>query len=169
MNHRTDLEADGEVGLEEAEKKKVVDFNQVKEKHLEEKRRRTERIFFKNLIGVYSVIGQGKMQPVDLVDISEDGCSFQIPLNLRNPSPWPQKSKELPLRLYFSQDTYLEIFARIVNSRPSIEKNRRYVRYGCEIDKTVKSYAVYQLFVQFLKQYAVHAHRDLGNATAFYL
>src|SRR5689334_3934861 len=96
----------------------VVDFNEAREQRLEEKRRNTERIFFKNLLGVYSVTGHSKMQPIELIDVSEDGCSFQIPYDPdRN---WPT-SNEVPVRLYFSQDTYLEILVRIRHSRPSIE------------------------------------------------
>ncbi|MEO5970352.1 MAG: PilZ domain-containing protein, partial [Bdellovibrionia bacterium] len=145
---------------ETSSENRIVDFNEAREQRLEQKRRRTERILFRNLVSVYSLTEHDKLFPVDLIEVSEDGCSFQILADA--PTSGLIKRDEIPLRIYFSQDTYLEIFAKIVNSRPSIEKNRRYVRYGCKIDKTVKSYAVYQLFVQFLKQYAVHAHRDLG-------
>jgi hypothetical protein len=146
---------------------RVVDFNQAREQRLEQKRRRTERILFRNLVSVYSMSEDSKPFPVDLIEVSEDGCSFQVLADA--PTSSLVKKDEIPLRIYFSQDTYLEVFAKIKNSRPSIEKNRRYVRYGCEIAKNVKSYAAYQLFVQFLKQYVVHAHRDLGSASAFYL
>ncbi len=146
---------------------RVVDFNEAREQRLEQKRRRTERILFRNLVSVYSITENSTPYPVDLIEVSESGCSFQVLADA--PTSGLVKRDEIPLRIYFSQDTYLEIFAKIVNSRPSIEKNRRYVRYGCEIDKNVKSYAAYLLFVQFLKEYAVHAHRDLGNASAFYL
>jgi hypothetical protein len=152
-----------ESGLEN----RVVDFNEAREKRLEQKRRRTERILFRNLVSVYSITENSKPFPVDLIEVSEAGCSFQVLADA--PTSGLVKRDEIPLRIYFSQDTYLEIFVKIMNSRPSIEKNRRYVRYGCEIDKNVKSYAAYQLFVQFLKQYALHAHRDMGNISAFYL
>jgi hypothetical protein len=146
---------------------RVVDFNEIREQRLEEKRRNTERIFFKNLLSVYSVTGHSKMQPIELIDVSEDGCSFQIPHDPDN--AWPNKTTEIPIRLYFSQDTYLEVLARIQNSRPSIENNARFVRYGCTVDKSTKSYPAYQTFVRFLKLYAEHAHKDMGDVTVFYL
>ena len=145
----------------------VVDFNEVRAQKLEEKRRTTERIFFKHLLSVYSVIGTSTMCPIEFIDLSEDGCSFQIPYDAEN--PWPKDSTDLPIRIYFSQDTYLEVRCKVQNSRPSIENNRRYVRFGCSIEKTTQSYAAYQQFVRFLKMYSEHAHKDLGDVSVFYL
>ncbi|MGK5087801.1 PilZ domain-containing protein [Bdellovibrionota bacterium FG-2] len=147
--------------------KQVIDFGEVRTKRLEEKRRKTERIFFKHLLNVYSVIGNGVIQPIEICDISEEGCSFQVPFNSN--SPWPTTTDNVPLRLYFSQDTYLEVFVTIQNSRPAIENNARYMRYGCSVHQTTASYAAYQQFVKFLKLYAEQSHKDLGDATVFYL
>src|SRR5262245_60325878 len=82
--------------------KHVVDFNEVRAQRLEEKRRKTERIFFKNLLSVYTVTGDSNMMPIELIDISETGCGFQIPYDAKN--IWPTDSGTFPLRLYFSQD-----------------------------------------------------------------
>lgn len=148
-------------------KQHVIDFNEARAQKMEEKRRTTERIFFKHLLNVYSVVGNGNLRPIEFIDMSEEGCSFQVPHDPEN--PWPTDSKDLPLRIYFSQDTFLEIRANIQNSRPSIENNRRYVRYGCSVDKTTASYTAYQQFVKFLKLYSEHAHKDQGDMTVFYL
>ena len=149
------------------ENNQVVDFSEIRAQKLEEKRRTTERIFFKHLLSVYSVIGLTKMCALEFIDVSEEGCSFQIPYDAEN--PWPKDSGDLPLRIYFSQDTYLEIRVRIVNSRPSIENNRRYVRFGCAVDQNTQSFAAYQQFVKFLKMYSEHAHKDMGDVSVFYL
>lgn len=145
----------------------IIDFNEIRAQKLEEKRRATERIFFKHLLSVYTVVGDSTMCPIEFIDMSEEGCSFQIPYDANK--PWPTDLKELPLRIYFSQDTYLEVRATIQNSRPSIEGNNRYVRYGCTIDKTLSSYTAYQQFVRFLELYAKFAHKDTGDLTVFYL
>lgn len=145
----------------------VVDFSRVREKRLEEKRKNTERIFFENLLSVYSVIGQSKMFPVQLIEVSEDGCSFQVPYNPKE--PWPRDAKEMPLRLYFSRETYLEVIVDIKNSRHTIEKNQRWMRVGCTVAKNTQSYPAYQQFVKFLKLYSEQAHRDRGDMTIFYL
>ena len=162
MTHGT-----GNTSDKDSKTPQVVDFTEVREKKLEEKRRTTERIFFKHLLSVYSVAENSKMRPIELVDVSEEGCSFQIPFDAEN--PWPTDTHNMSLRLYFSQDTYLEVQVKIMNSRPSIENGARYVRFGCAVDKATASYAAFQQFVKFLALYSEHAHKDMGNVTVFYL
>ncbi len=145
----------------------VVDFNEARAQKMDEKRRKTERIFFKHLLGVYSVTGNSQMRPIELIEVSEDGCSFQVPFDTAK--PWPSDSTDLPVRLYFSQDTYLSITVKIVNANQAIDNSARYMRYGCSIDKTISSYPTYQQFVRFLKLYSEHAHRDMGDVSVFYL
>ena len=146
----------------------VVDFNEARTQRLDEKRRKTERIFFKQLLGVYCITENSEMRPIEIVDVSEDGCAFQVPFDAK--SPWPSNvTDDLTIRLYFSQDTYLPITLKIQNSRPYIEDGAKYNRFGCLVDQTLTSFAAYQQFVKFLKLYSEHAHKDEGNATLFYL
>jgi len=149
----------------------VVNFNQIRERRLEEKRRNTERIFFKNLLSVYSVVasssGFSSLRQVELIDVSEEGCSFQVLFNPED--PWPKSTDNVPLRFYFSQDTFLEILVHIRNSKEVSERNQHVVRFGCAVDTETQSYAAYQQFIRFLKLYSVHAHKDKGDVTAFYL
>lgn len=145
----------------------VVDFNEIRTQKLEEKRRHTERIFFKHLLSVYSVAGKSSLRPIEFIEMSEQGCSFQVPYDTEN--PWPTDVTDIPIRIYFSQDTYLEILVKIQNSRPSIENNQRYVRFGCLVDRSVKSYSAYVEFVRFMKLYAEHCHKDTGDLSVFYL
>jgi hypothetical protein len=147
---------------------KVVDFSEKRAQKLDEKRRKTERIFFQNMIGVYSVINDRTMRPIEILDVSEDGCSFQVPFDAKN--PWPAESVEIPIRMYFSSDTYIPIVLRVQNSTATIgEGGARYVRYGCTVDKTLQTYPVYREFVRFLGLYAEQAHRDNGSASVFYI
>jgi hypothetical protein len=145
----------------------LVDFGKAREQKIEEKRRKTERVFFKNLLAVYCVTANDAMAGVDLVDVSEDGLAFQIRFDAKN--PWPKDFTELPVRLYFSEDSYLEIGVRIQNSRQTIEGGTRLVRYGCTVDKEWSSYEAYLQFVRFLKMYAEHNHRDVGNVRVYRL
>ncbi len=151
-------------------KDQVVDFSEARAQKMNEKRRKAERIFFQQLLNVFCETPQHEkeLKPVDLVDVSEDGCSIQMPFDPN--LPWPTDLKQpLNLRLYFSQDTYLPVHLKIENSRPCIEQGVRLVRYGCSVDKTTTSYSAYQQFIRFLKLYAEHAHKDQGNTTVFYI
>jgi hypothetical protein len=147
---------------------KVVDFNQKRAEKLEDKRRKTERIFFQNMIGVYSVIGDRSMRPIEILDVSEEGCSFQVPFDAKN--PWPAETVEIPIRMYFSADTYIPVMLRVQNSTATIgEGGARYVRYGCSVDKSTQTYGVFREFVRFLTLYSEQAHRDQGGGSVFYL
>lgn len=145
----------------------VIDFGQARAQKLEEKRRATERIFFKHLLNVYSVVGDHSMVPIELIEVSEEGCSFQIPHNPQK--PWPKNLEEIPIRIYFSQDTYLELRVKIKHSNPSIDNNQRYMRFGCVVDQNTASFVAYEQFVRFLKLYSEHSHKDLGDISVFYL
>lgn len=151
---------------QENDNKQVVDLDEIRSKRMDDKRRKTERIFFKHLLNVYSVVDANSVHSIEMIDMSEDGCSFQVPFSAEN--PWPTDLSDLPLRFYFTQDTYLEIYAKIQNSRPSIENNRRYIRFGCSIDQSTRAYPAYLQFVRFLKLYAEQSHRDNGAITTFF-
>jgi len=154
-------------GSSDGESSQVIDFSKAREQKLDEKRRKTERIFFRQILGIYTVSGDDRLREIEIVDVSEEGCSFQVPF--KQEEPWPGDLEELTLRFYVTQDTYLPVLVKIQNSRPSIVDGIRYVRYGCAVDQTASSYPAYQQFVRFLKTYAVHAHKDDGNITFFYL
>lgn len=145
----------------------VIDFNEARNQKLEEKRRKTERVFFKQLLGMYTVVDGEQMRAIDIVDISDEGLSFQVPFNPEK--PWPKNLEHFQIRMYMNQDMYLPISLQIQNSRPCIENGVRYIRYGCKVDQSLQSYQAYRSFVQFLKSYAEHAHQDKGDVTLFYL
>lgn len=145
----------------------VIDFNRARAERLEEKRQSTQRIFFSQILGIYCVLGDERMKPIEIVDVSEDGIAFRVPFNASN--PWPREKGPIPVRFYFSSESYLPVIVTVVNSRPVIDQGTRYIRYGCSVDKTVTSYEAFRQFVCFLREYSVHAHQDTGSQTKFYL
>ena len=170
MTHRNDNTKNGKSSPNDSTQDKrnesVVDFNAARTQKLEEKRKNTERIFFKHLLNVYSVVGTN-MRAIEFLDLSEEGLAFQVPFDAQN--PWPQDTNEMPIRIYFSQDTYLEVFVKIQNSRPMIDETGRYVRFGCVVDTTTASYEAYTQFVSFMRAYSLHAHKDQGKASLFFI
>jgi hypothetical protein len=149
--------------LEVNPKHQVIDLNQIREKKLIQKRRQTERVFFENFVSVYSVKNAKEIIPVEVVDVSEEGCSFQIPYHPEQ--PWTNKTSEVTLRFYFNSSSYMEILGRIEYSKPCIFNSKRYIRFGCSIDKTTQSYSAYEHFVKFLKLYAESSHPESGKTT----
>jgi hypothetical protein len=134
---------------------KVLDFNSERKERVEQKRRSFERVVFKNFLGSYSVIDNaGSIYEIEMVDISKTGCLFQVPWNVQNDKKF-EKGKEINLRMYFSQKTYLPIIVKVKYGNEYLnDKGHTYMQYGCEFDTTTHSYAALKSFIDFLYNYA---------------
>ena len=144
----------------------VVNLDQFRNRKSEEKKRKTERIFFHNLVGVYGITQPGKMVPVDLIDVSEGGLAIQVPYptsTMTADKVWPKDSTNLTLRLYFSPDSFMEVIVNVKNSGPTIENGSKYVRYGCQVSPDQRAYEAWKSFVNFLSVYTNVSERDSGN------
>ena len=139
----------------------IVSLDHFRNRKQEEKKRKTERIFFHHLVGIYSVVNPGKMVPVDLIDVSDEGLAIQVPY--QSDRAWPTNTDNIPIRLYFSPESFMEIVVDIKNTRPTIENGSRYIRYGCLIHTEQKSFAAWQNFVNFLKAFSEVSEKDSGD------
>lgn len=146
---------------------KVIDLAEIRTQRLEEKRRKTERIFMNQFLGVYCMTGSNSMHQIEIVDVSEGGLGFQVPFNADK--PFPITDKNLPIRLYFNQESFLQVHVAIQNSRPAVQNGTRYTRYGCAIDPTTSTYPAYQAFVKFLKAYGEVSQKDNGDVNVFFV
>lgn len=151
---------------EDQQNPSVINLDQFRNRKSEEKKRKTERIFFHHLVGVYGIIQPGKMVPVDLIDVSEGGLAIQVPYPTETTSAdkiWPQDSENLAIRLYFSPESFMEVKVDVKNSGPTIENGSKYVRYGCAVNPEQRAYQAWKNFVEFLKSYTDISERDAGN------
>lgn len=139
----------------------VIDLKNFRNKKAEEKKRKTERIFFHQLMGTYSVMPAGKLLPIEIIDVSEEGLGIQVPFHSER--AWPTETTNIPLRFYLSPESFMEVLVDIKNSKPTIEGGSRYVRYGCTVQKEQRSFAAWKQFVGFLKVYSEVSERDSGN------
>lgn len=119
-------------------------------------------MLFRNILGVYCVAEGTGLKAVELVDVSEAGLSFQLPQDSKNLKNIGVGS-DFSFRFYFSQDSYLAILVKIQNQRPCIEDGQRFIRFGCAVDTTSRSYEAYRLFVAFLAKYAETSQQDKGD------
>ncbi len=139
----------------------VVNLDLFRNKKQEEKQRKTERLFFHHLVGIYSVVQPGKMVAIELIDVSETGVAIQVPY--QSERAWPQDANNVPIRLYFSSESFMEIVVDVKNSRPTIESGVKYLRYGCAIQTEHRSYEAWKQFVGFLRTYSEVSEKDSGN------
>ena len=146
-------------------KAEVLNFTNAREEQIEERRRNYERVLFRNVLGVYTVMEQKGLHAIELVDISEKGMSFQLSIDSKYKL---DMGEILNLRLYFASDSFLPVSVKVVRALDTIIEGTAVRQYGCEIDTTFKAYqAVFHLF-QFIRSCAEHGHTDHEHLKIFY-
>ena len=150
--------------------RKVLDFVQKRKESVEKKRRSFERIMFQNLMGVYTALDQdGLIYPIGLVDISKDGCLFEVAAD-QSKEKKLAKGTEFTLRLYFTNKSYIPAIVKIRYCQEYIaEDGQLYLRYGAEFDKSTSSYLALGSFIEFLYNFAENSVIDHGDVKAFFL
>lgn len=149
---------------------KVLDFISKRKENIEDKRQNLERILFQNFLGAYSVIDKGGViYPIQLVDISHDGCLFQVPWNVKTDEKFSE-GFEVPLRVYFTKGTYIPVICNVKYSREFVERDgQTYMQYGCEFDKSMHSFEALESFIDFLYKYSEHSALDKGDHKVYFL
>jgi hypothetical protein len=150
--------------------KKVVDFNEKRMKSIEQKRRSFERVVFQEFLGVYSVIDdQGAGYPVKLLDISKDGCQFQVPFSGKAKNQF-KSGTELTLKLFFTKGSYLPAVVTIRHASEYIDQQGdAWLRLGSEFDTTLPSFKALLSFIEFIYHYAEFSCLDKGESKVFFL
>jgi len=153
-----------------SEDKKIVDFNEKRKLTIEQKRRNFERVVFQEFLGVYSVLDeQGTSYPVKLVDISTEGCLFQIPFSPKAKNQYRPEG-DMTLKFYFTKGSYLPCVIKIKHVQEYVDtEGDAFLRIGGEFDKTLPSFAALSKFVEFIYQYAEYSCLDKGESKVFFL
>lgn len=152
---------------QEGQDGQVISFTQARKDKIEERRRKYERVLFKHILGVYCVAEGEGLKAVELIDVSTEGLSFQLPVHSKHLSAFAL-GQDLLFRFYFSPDTFIPLGLKIQNERHCIENGEKYMRFGCTIDTSSQSYEAYKLFVMFLATYAETSHQDKGDLKFFF-
>lgn len=149
---------------------KVINFKQKREENIERKRRSFERVMFQNLLGAYTVIDDAQtVYPVNLVDVSHDGCLFQIPWSPSSDKKMKVGS-EIKMRMYFTKKSFVPVVLKIrYGNEFQGEDGQTYMHYGCEFDKTLPSFEVMKEFINFMYSFAEHSVVDHGDARSYFL
>ncbi|MCB9061271.1 MAG: PilZ domain-containing protein [Halobacteriovoraceae bacterium] len=149
----------------------VLDFQKKREESIEKKRRNFERILFQSTLGAYSVVDDaGSIHPIQLVDISRDGCLFQVPWDPKQGGQKFQKDTEINIRMYFSKIEYIPVICLVKYSNEYVDESGQvYLRYGAEFDKTTTSFQAMESFIEFLYKFAEHSAIDKGDKKVFFI
>lgn len=150
--------------------KKVVDFSQKRRENIEQKRRSFERVVFQEFLGVYSVVDdQGSSFPIKLVDISADGCQFQLPFSLKAKNQF-KSGTEVTLKLFFTKGTFIPAVVTVRHATEYVDQQGdAWLRLGGEFDTSLPSFQALSHFIQFIYQYAEFSCVDRGESKVYFL
>jgi len=149
---------------------KVIDFQKVRQDSIEKKKRSFERVLFSEFLGSYAEIDEnGTKYTVSMVDISKDGCLFQIPFS-KNARKHFNKSSDVTVRVYFTKDDFipLSVGIRHVNEHVDQQGNAC-LRFGGEFDKTLPSFKAFEPFIDFIYKFAEFSCTDKGESKVYFL
>lgn len=149
---------------------KVLDFQEKRKENIEQKRRQFERILFNNFLGAYTVVDQGgSIYPVNLVDVSREGCLFQVPWNVDRDTKI-EEGTELTMRMYFTKNSFIPVVLEIKYGREYIDEDgQTYMQYGAEFDKSMPSFQAVESFIEFMYKFAEHSSVDKGSHKVYFL
>lgn len=149
---------------------KVLDFNAKREENIEQKRRQFERILFNNFLGAYTVVDQGgTIYPVSLVDVSREGCLFQVPWNMDRDTKI-EEGTEITMRMYFTKKSFIPVVMEIKRGQEHVDEDgQTYMQYGAEFDTSMPSFQAVESFIDFMYKFAEHSSLDKGSQKVFFL
>jgi hypothetical protein len=149
---------------------KLLDFVSKRKKTIEQKRRSFERVLFQNFLGAYTVLDtQGSVYPVELVDVSHEGCLFQIPWNPAKDKKF-EENTEFTMRMYFTKKSYIPVVVNIKYGKELIEEDgTTHMQYGCEFDTSLPSFDAMKNFIDFVYSFAEHSTIDKNEKKVFFL
>ncbi len=149
----------------------ILDFKQKREENIEKKRRNFERLLFQNFLGAYATLddNSGSVLPITLIDISREGCLFQVPWNVKE-NKVITEGEERTLRMYFTKEAYIPALIKVKYSKEFIDQTGNvYMQYGCIFDTNISSFEALQSFIEFMYKFAEHSTHDHGENRVFYI
>ena len=134
----------------------IVDLQNYRKNKSEERRREYERVLFNRILGVYSFVEKTNLQHIEVVDISYSGLKFRE----ENPDRPLKAEEKTALRFYFTPSSYLRVIVDIKRAIPFKDDDREGMEYGCQLDKTTKSFEVIRDLIAFMYKYSETACQD---------
>tara|TARA_Y100001001_G_C7848675_1_gene253280 strand:- start:31 stop:486 length:456 start_codon:yes stop_codon:yes gene_type:complete len=149
---------------------KVIDFQQKRKDSIEKRKRNFERVLFSEFLGSYAEIDEnGTKYLVTMVDISQEGCLFQVPFHKDAQTHFKQKD-DVTVRIYFTKDDFLPLVVNLKHINEYVdEKGDAFLRFGGEFDKSLPSFKAFQPFIDFIYKFAEFSCIDKGESKVYFL
>ncbi|MCM2279701.1 MAG: PilZ domain-containing protein [Oligoflexia bacterium] len=143
---------------------RIVSLTEARAKRVAKERRDFERFFLGEMTQVFCVTETGDLFPIEIVELSQAGCSFRVPFESADKVNLDNTGRFVQLRFYMSRDTYLPVAVKVTNTNPMLEQGFKYVRFGCGVEKELSSYQAYRQLVLFMDAFAKASRRESRKA-----
>ena len=147
-----------------ADDSKLIEFSKAQDAKQADMRRAYERVLFDKVLGCYTVVEKLGLKPIEINDISKSGLSF----TLASHDGIYSVKEEVDMRLYFSNDTYLQAKMQVIRVKKIKKTFHTEWEYGCQFDNQLKSYKAIEKFVDFIQTYSQFAKKDDGDHNILY-
>lgn len=149
---------------------KVIDFQQKRQDSIEKRKRSFERVLFKEFLGTYAEIdNNGTKYDVSIVDISREGCQFQIPFGPNAKNQF-EKNSDVVIRVYFTKDDFIPLVVNVKHASEYVdEKGDAYMKFGGIFDKSLPSFQAFEPFIEFIYKFAEFSCVDKGESKVYFL
>ena len=106
---------------------------------------------------------------MQFLDISHDGCQFQIPYT-KGAEKYFSQGADITVRMHFTQDEFLPVSLTIRHAQEYIDTDgKAYWRYGGEFDKSLPSFQALAPFIDFIYKYAEFSSSNRGESKVYFL
>lgn len=149
---------------------KVIDFQAKRNESIEKRKRSFERVLFSEFLGSYAEIDEnGTKFNVIMVDISREGCLFQVPFT-QGSMDYFKGQDQITVRVYFTKDDFLPLSVDIRHINEYIDqRGDAYIRIGGEFDQESPSFKAFQPFIEFIYKFAEFSCVDKGESKVYFL
>ena len=149
---------------------KVIDFQAKRKDSIAKRKRSFERVLFSEFLGSYAELDEnGTKYQVTMVDLSYDGCLFQVPFT-KNAKTQFQENQDVTVRVYFTKDDFLPLVINIKHIIEYIdERGEAHIRFGGIFDKSLPSFQAFEPFIDFIFKFAEFSCIDKGESKVYFL
>lgn len=148
----------------------IIDFQAKRDESIEKRKRSFERVLFSEFLGSYAEIDEnGTKFNVGMVDISREGCLFQVPFSEQARDHF-SKVDNVTVRVYFTKDDFLPLSISVKHIAEYIDqKGNAFLRLGGEFDQSLPSFQAFQPFIEFIYKFAEFSCVDKGESKVYFL
>lgn len=148
----------------------VIDFQAKRDESIEKRKRSFERVLFSEFLGSYAEIDEnGTKFNVGLIDISREGCLFQVPFSDQARDHFSQ-TQNVTVRVYFTKDDFLPLSVDIKHMAEYIDqRGNAFLRLGGEFDQSLPSFQAFKPFIEFIYKFAEFSCVDKGESKVYFL